>query len=146
MSGTEILHVGRVGEASLLKIATNMISAVTVETLSEAYGLVAAAGIEPAKLQEAISVNACRSNLSAMKLPTIIEQNYEPHFSLKNMFKDSQLALSLAKSLGIELPALTTTANIMFRTIQEGDGDHDYSILAKKYQESAEDKTGKEER
>lgn len=133
-SSKEILYVGRVGEATVLKLATNMISAATVEVLSEALGLVTAAGINPAKLSDAIAQNACSSTLTGMKLPTMITGDYEPHFSLKHMFKDAQYALSLGKRLGIELPALSTTASVMFRTMQKGHGDDDYSILAAKYQ------------
>jgi len=137
-SSKEILYVGRVGEATVLKLATNMISASTVEVLSEALGLVTAAGIEPTKLGEAISLNACGSPLTEMKLPTMIEENYETHFSLKHMFKDAQYALSLGKRLGIEMPTMSTTASVMFRTMQKGHGEADYSVLAAKYQEKPE--------
>tara|TARA_R110000850_G_scaffold169388_32_gene294713 strand:- start:3416 stop:4297 length:882 start_codon:yes stop_codon:yes gene_type:complete len=137
-SAKEVLFMGRVGEATVLKIATNMISATTVEVLSEAYGLIAAAGIDPGRLDEAIQHNACGSPLTAMKLPSIIEQDYEPHFSLENMFKDAQYALNLGKSLGVELPASTTTANVMFRTIKQGLGDRDFSVVAARFQPDQE--------
>lgn len=132
-SSKDILYVGRVGEATVIKLATNMISAATVEVLSEALGLVTAAGIDPAKLAEAIGQNACGSALTAMKLPTMIARDYETHFSLKHMFKDAQYALSLGKRLGMEMPALATTASVMFRAIQKGHGEEDYSVLAAKY-------------
>jgi len=140
VSSREILEVGRIGEASLLKIATNMISAATVEILAEAYGLVTAAGIAPEKLQAAVALNACGSPLAAMKLPAIIEGNYETHFSLKHMFKDARYALSLSKELGVELPALTTTANLIYRAMQKGRGEEDYSVLAARYQEGGKAK------
>ena len=126
--------MGRVGEATVLKIATNMISAATVEVLSEAYGLVTAAGIEPERLQHAIENNACGSVLTSMKLPSIMAQDYDPHFSLKNMFKDAQYALSLAKDLQVELPALSTTANVMYRTMKAGHSEADYSVVARRFQ------------
>ncbi|MEM7696792.1 MAG: NAD(P)-dependent oxidoreductase [Verrucomicrobiota bacterium] len=137
ITSKDILHVGRVGEATVLKLATNMISATTVEVLSEAYGLVRSAGIEPQRLQEALELNACSSTLTGMKFPTMIEGDFETHFSLKHMFKDAQYALNLAKDLEIDLPALSTTANVMFRAIQGGKGDQDYSVLAQNYQEDA---------
>ena len=133
-SSKSILHLGRVGEASLIKIATNMISAATVGILSEAYGLVAAAGVKPDRLAEALQGNACCSPLVSMKLPGILARDYEPHFSLKNMFKDAQYALSLGKQLGVSQPVLSTTANVMYRSIQEGKGERDYSVIASTYQ------------
>lgn len=134
LSAKEIIYIGKVGEASVIKIATNMISAATVEVLSEAYGLTKAAGIDPQVLQHAIENNACNSVLASMKLPTMIEGNFEPHFSLKNMFKDSKFALELGKQFAVDMPVLTTTANIMFRTMQKGRGEDDYSVLAANYQ------------
>lgn len=134
MSAKEIIYIGKVGDASVIKIATNMISAATVEVLSEAYGLTKSAGLDPKVLQNAIENNACGSVLTSMKMPTIIEGNYEPHFSLKNMFKDSKFALELGKQFGVDMPVLTTTANVMFRTMQKGLSEQDYSVLAANYQ------------
>lgn len=134
VSAKEILPLGRVGEASVLKIATNMISASTMEILAEAYGLVTAAGIEPRKLEEAIEHNGCCSPLIRMKLSSVMRQDYEPHFSLQNMFKDAQYGLGLGKGLGVDLPNLSTTANLIFRSIQKGKGDFDFSVLASNYQ------------
>ena len=123
VSSKAILHLGRVGEASLLKIATNMISAATVGILAEAYGLVAKAGVDPQKLEEALAQNGCFSPLVGMKLPRILARDYEPHFSLKNMFKDAQYALNLGKQLAVEQPVLSTTASVMYRAIQKGKGE-----------------------
>lgn len=135
-SSKSILHLGRVGEASLIKIATNMISAATVGILSEAYGLVSAAGVNPDRLAEALEGNACCSPLVSMKLPGILAQEYEPHFSLKNMFKDAQYALGLGKQLGVAQPVLSTTASVIYRSIQEGRGELDYSVIAANYQKT----------
>ena len=134
LSAKEIIPVGQVGQASIIKIATNMISASTVAVLSEAYGLTKAANIDPKILEQAIENNACSSALTSMKMPTIIEGNYETHFSLKNMFKDSKFALDLAKQYDTELPVLTTTANVMYRSMSKGHGESDYSAIATNYQ------------
>ncbi|MDF1859848.1 MAG: NAD(P)-dependent oxidoreductase [Verrucomicrobiales bacterium] len=136
ISARQILYCGRVGEASILKIATNMISATTMEILAEAYGLVSAAGIDPHKLSEALELNAGHSPLIAAKLASVMEGDYAPHFSLKNMFKDAQYGLGLGKSLGLELPALSTTASLMFRAMQKGKGEQDFSVLAERFQKN----------
>lgn len=135
ISAKQIIHVGAIGDATILKIATNMITATTVQVLSEAYALTKACGIEPEKLAEAVENNACGSPLTAMKLPTIIAADYEPHFSLQNMFKDAQLALNLANQNKLDLPALSTTASVMFKALQRGFGDEDFSVIARNYQD-----------
>jgi 3-hydroxyisobutyrate dehydrogenase-like beta-hydroxyacid dehydrogenase len=138
VSGREILHLGRVGEASLIKIATNMISAATTGILAEAYGLISKAGVDPQRFAEALEQNACYSGLVAMKLPQMMAKDYEPHFSLKHMFKDAQYALNLGRQLGVEEPVLSTTASVMFRSIQKGHGEKDYSVLASRYQDQSD--------
>jgi len=136
VSAKEIVYLGRVGEASVIKIATNMISAATMEIVAEAYGMIEAAGIDPARLQEAINHNGCRSPLIDAKLASVIKGDYEPHFTLKHLFKDIQYALKMGKSLNVDQPALTTTANVVYKTIKSGKGDLDFSVLAERFQAS----------
>ncbi len=124
-----ILHVGKIGDATVLKIATNMISAATVQVLGEALAVVRSQGLDPEKMVEALGVNACASGLTGMKLPTILAGDFEPHFSLKNMFKDAQFALDLAGRAGIQIPATATTAGAMFALMGKGQGERDYSVL-----------------
>lgn len=133
VSAKSILHVGRIGEASVIKIATNTISAAVVGALAEAYGLVVKAEIDPAKLSEALDLNACCSPLIQMKLPTMMTRDYETHFALKHMFKDVQYALNLGRTLNVEQPVASTMANVMYRTMQQGKGDLDYSVVGMKY-------------
>ncbi len=135
VSAKEILFMGEIGTATILKVATNMISATIVEVLCESYALTRACGVDPEKLQTAIEHNACSSALTTMKLPAIISQDYEAHFSLKNMFKDAQFALKLANDKHLDLPALSATASMMFKSIQRGYGEMDFSSLAKTYQD-----------
>jgi len=135
LTSKHILQVGGIGDATVIKVATNMISAATVEILSEALAISAAHGVPGEVLLEALNQNACGSDLIRMKIPSILADDYEPHFSLKNMFKDAQLALALANAKKIETPALSTTASVMFKTIQHGCGDRDYSVLAANYRQ-----------
>ena len=115
-----------------------MISAATTGILAEAYGLISKAGVDPQRFAEALEQNACYSGLVAMKLPQMMAKDYEPHFSLKHMFKDAQYALNLGRQLGVEEPVLSTTASVMFRSIQKGHGEKDYSVLASRYQDQSD--------
>ena len=90
-------------------------------------------GIDAETLAQALKHNASHSTLAEMKLPGMDAGNFEPHFSLKNMFKDAQFALDLANDAGIELPALSTTASVLFNTIRKGHGEEDYSVVFSNY-------------
>jgi 3-hydroxyisobutyrate dehydrogenase-like beta-hydroxyacid dehydrogenase len=112
-----------------------MVSAVTVQALSEALGVVASQGIPLEKFREAMEVNANCSGLVRMKLPAMIAGDYTPHFSLKNMLKDARYALALAGHGGMEVPVLTAAAACMAGLEAGGHGDEDYSALARHYLE-----------
>lgn len=129
----EILYVGDVGDATVLKIATNMISAATVQATAEALAVTESQAIDGNRLIEALNLNGNCSDLIRMKLPTMLAGDYDPHFALKNMFKDAQLALGLANDAKIDVPALSTTASLMFKAIQKGHAEEDFSVLASTY-------------
>ncbi len=129
-----IVFIGGIGQAAVVKIATNLISAATAQVLAEALAIVSKAGVNPEIFIEAIANNAMRSGVTDLKLPKMIAGDYEPHFSLKHMFKDVQLGIQLANKLAIEIPATGTVAGVMFNAITRGWGDLDFAVVAKAYQ------------
>ncbi|HEY3897951.1 MAG TPA: NAD(P)-dependent oxidoreductase [Chthoniobacter sp.] len=133
LTSKNIIRMGEVGHASTIKVVTNMISGVTIQVLAEALSIVQKAGIEPEMLVSAIEQNACRSGVIDLKLPKMMAGDYEPHFSLKHMFKDVQLGIHMANALDIEIPATTVTAGVMYGALNQGWGDLDFSALFKNY-------------
>ncbi len=132
-SSKTIIRCGEIGHAAVLKVATNMITAVTTQTLAEALALVMKAGLSPATFATAIENNACRSGTTDIKLPKMATGDYEPHFSLKHMFKDVQLAIHMANALDIEVPATTVTAGVMYGALNHGWADLDFASVFKLY-------------
>jgi 3-hydroxyisobutyrate dehydrogenase-like beta-hydroxyacid dehydrogenase len=130
-SSKEIILSGKVGDATLLKIATNMVSAVSVQVLSEAMRLVEAHGLPTSAFEQALASNASGSMLAKMKLPTMQAGDFQPHFSLKNMLKDSLYALELGDQAGLHMPALRAASQQMQQLNDAGEGDADYSVLYK---------------
>jgi 3-hydroxyisobutyrate dehydrogenase-like beta-hydroxyacid dehydrogenase len=128
-SGAKALHVGEIGAASTLKIATNLITAVTVKGVAEALAITRTAGIDPALLLAAEEPNANFSPLIGMKLPAMISGDYSPHFSLQNMLKDADFALGLAADAGLQLPALSSMAEAMRRQMAAGKANEDFSVI-----------------
>jgi 3-hydroxyisobutyrate dehydrogenase-like beta-hydroxyacid dehydrogenase len=125
-----IVYFDNLGDASLVKIATNLITASIVQSLSEAVAITEKAGVDLNKLAEAIEYNACRSGVSDMKLPAIIKRDFEPNFSLMNMLKDSRLALQLAEIFKLELPVTETVNQILAQADEKGWGAKDFAIIS----------------
>lgn len=132
-SSKEIMVIGEIGQATAVKIATNMVTAASIQAAAEALALVQTVGLPLEKLVEAMRGNASHSATLAMKLPKMIEANFEPHFSLKHMLKDMQIASRLGLSHYLELAVTGATRERLLEQMQRGYGDDDYSAVARKY-------------
>jgi 3-hydroxyisobutyrate dehydrogenase-like beta-hydroxyacid dehydrogenase len=125
-----LVYFSRFGDASLVKIATNMVTAAIVQALTEALTITERAGIDPQALVTAIENNACRSGVSDFKLKAIIARDFDPNFSLMNMLKDSRLALGLAKSLGVQLPLAQTVNDLLTEADAKGWSQQDFAVAS----------------
>ena len=125
-----LVYFSRFGDASLVKIATNMVTAAIVQALTEALTITERAGIDPQELVTAIENNACRSGVSDFKLKAIIARDFDPNFSLMNMLKDSRLALGLAKSLGVQLPLAQTVNDLLTEADAKGWSQQDFAVAS----------------
>jgi 3-hydroxyisobutyrate dehydrogenase-like beta-hydroxyacid dehydrogenase len=132
-SSKEIIEIGTIGQASVIKIATNMITAASVQAAAEALALVQASGLPLEKFIEAMRANANYSGTLAMKLPKMFERDFEPQFSVKHMLKDMQLASQIALSHYLDLGVTVAARDQLLEQMQWGHGDADYSVVARKY-------------
>lgn len=129
------LHCGPVGAATVVKLATNLISACTVQAMAESLAITTRHGVPAECLMKAVSENVSASTLTAMKFPMMVAGNYETHFSLSNMGKDSRYMLALAEAVGVETPAIAAVSRRMSELCADGLGDLDFSALAQPYLE-----------
>src|SRR6184192_253151 len=102
-SSKEIMVIGEIGQATAVKIATNMVTAASVQAAAEALALVRALGLPFDRFVEAMQGNASHSTTLAMKVPKMIEHNFGPHFSVKHMLKDMEIANQLGLSHHLDL-------------------------------------------
>jgi 3-hydroxyisobutyrate dehydrogenase-like beta-hydroxyacid dehydrogenase len=131
-SSVKILPLGDIGDAMVLKIVTNLVSSVIVEAVAEAATISKANNIPLERLHEALEGNANYSTLIGMKLPAIIKSDFEPHFSLRNMLKDADLARELAAQAKLETPALECTATAMRKGVDAGKADLDFCVIGQR--------------
>jgi hypothetical protein len=136
-SSKEIIEIGGVGDASAVKIATNMITAASIQAAAEALGLVRALGLPMEKFIEAMRPNASYSGTLAMKLPKMISRDFDPQFSVKHMLKDMQIACHIALSHYLDLGVTAAARDQLLEQMQWGHGDDDYSVVARKYLQDA---------
>src|SRR6266705_6632876 len=132
-SGKQITKIGEIGQATAVKIATNMVTAASVQAAAEALALVRALGLPFDRFVEAMQGNASHSTTLAMKVPKMVEHNFEPHFSVKHMLKDMEIANQLGLSHYLDLGVTAAACDRLLEQMQWGHGDDDYSAVARKY-------------
>ena len=144
-SSKEIIEIGpTIGQASVIKIATNMITAASVQAAAEALALVQASGLPLEKFIEAMRSNASHSTTLAMKLPKMLSRDFEPHFSAKHMLKDMQIANQIGLSNYLDLGVTAAARDQLLEQMHWGHGDDDYSVIARKYLHESAPVTGEE--
>ena len=80
-SSREIVVLGeKIGDASIMKVATNMVTAATAQVAAEALAIIRRAGIAPELFTRAMKSNASNSTTIEMKAPMMVAGDFEPHF------------------------------------------------------------------
>ncbi|HSH37186.1 MAG TPA: NAD(P)-dependent oxidoreductase, partial [Chthoniobacterales bacterium] len=130
-SSKEIIEIGEIGQATTVKIATNMVTAATVQAAAEALALVHHSGLGAEKLAAALRGNASNSGTLTMKLPKMIEGDFDPHFSVKHMLKDVQIAARMARSYGLTLGATEAARDSLLDEADSGRADQDFCSLVR---------------
>jgi len=128
-----ILEVGEVGQATAIKLATNMVTAAIVQSAAEAMALVHSVGVPVEKFVRAMEGNASNSTTLSMKLPKMVGRKFDPHFSVKHMLKDMQIASRLGLAQHLELGVSAAARDRLSEQLQHGHGDEDYSAVIRKY-------------
>lgn len=132
-SSKEIIEIGEIGQATTIKVATNMITAATVQAAAEALALVHNAGMPLEKFAEAMQGNGSNSGTLAMKLPKMLSGEFDPHFSVKHMLKDAEIATRLARSYGLNFPGTEAARDSLLDEAKQGRGNFDYSSVMHRF-------------
>ncbi|HBF34059.1 TPA: hypothetical protein DDW35_05805 [Candidatus Sumerlaeota bacterium] len=132
-SSKAIVRMGKIGQAALVKVLTNVINAATIEALAETLAVLKAEGMAPEIMTAALEHHGIRSPMIDMKLPGMLAGDYAPHFSLKHMLKDVKLSLALGAKSDLDLPVTKATAEAMEEGMGKGWADLDFTSVLKRY-------------
>jgi 2-hydroxy-3-oxopropionate reductase len=127
--GKNITLVGDAGAGQVTKAANQIIVGVTIAAVSEALLLAAKAGVNPAKVREALMGGFASSRILELHGNRMIQRTFAPGFKAKLHRKDMQIILNTARELGLALPMSAQVAELMNGLIGNGGGDLDHSAL-----------------
>ncbi len=127
--GKTIVRVGDVGAGGFAKLANQIIVALNLAALGEAFVLAKKAGIDPEKLYQAIAGGLAGSRVMDAKIPMITHRNFKPGFKIKLHDKDITNALATAAGLQVPLPLTGLVKQILSALIADGKGEMDHGAI-----------------
>jgi len=129
--GTRIVHVGKVGQGKIVKIVNQMMAAIHLLTIGEAFALGINSGADPTTLYEVIKSSSGYSKMMDLRLPGfLLEGSFKPGFKLDLMKKDVNLALESAKASNTPLLLTSMAAQVFAAVSAAGKGEEDFSAAA----------------
>jgi 3-hydroxyisobutyrate dehydrogenase len=128
--GTAVTHVGPLGLAKTMKVATNLGLAVQMLAFSEAVLLAEKAGIARASAVEALLKSVIASPMVKYRGPFVLGQMPpDAWFKVAMIQKDLQLALDAGRVWGVPLPMTSTAQEWMTAARGLGLGEYDFAIV-----------------
>src|SRR5438045_9797453 len=86
-----------------------MVTAASVQGAAEAMAIVHYSGIPLEKFADALKQNSSNSATLDLKVPRIISADFDPHFSVKHMLKDMQIANRMCRHFDLDLTVAGAT-------------------------------------
>ena len=133
--GKHLTHVGGVGAGQVAKAANQIIVGLNIGAVAEALALAECAGVDKAKVREALLGGFAASRVLELHGRRMIEENFSPGAKVATQHKDLRQALELGASYDLSLPATRLNMNLYRILIEQGEGALDHSALFKLYQE-----------
>lgn len=128
-------YTGDIGTAKVVKLVNNMMSLGNVMgAAAEAFAIGTAAGVDPQKLYDVLSISGGRSHHFTKRFPTALTGNFEPGFKMELAEKDYALALEMARSLQMPAPAASLGQSMYQLAIASGWRGKDIVSLLPMYQ------------
>jgi 3-hydroxyisobutyrate dehydrogenase-like beta-hydroxyacid dehydrogenase len=132
--GTDWKYTGGVGTAKVVKIVNNMMSMGNVLVAAEAFALGVAAGVEPQKLYDVLSVSGGRSHHFTKRFPNALKGDFSPGFKMELGEKDLALGVELGRMMHMPTPSASTTRELYALALCEGFRGQDIVSLLAMYQ------------
>ena len=132
--GSSVVRIGDIGAGNITKLANQIIVALNIAAVSEAFVLATKAGVDPAAVFEAIKGGLAGSTVMNAKMPMILQNNFKPGFRIELHIKDLQNALDTAHALNVPVPLTASIMEILQTLKLHEMADLDHSAIVRFYE------------
>ena len=134
--GKKILHTGKLGSASVLKVITNYLASVNLVSIGEALTVAKKSGMDLKTTYKAIKISSGNSFVHETESQVILNGSYNINFTMDLVVKDIGLFENLSKRYNIPLEVSPVVFNI-FKEGQKKYGSRAWSSMIVKRLEEA---------
>lgn len=127
--GKNIVRMGEPGTGQTTKACNQMIVGLTIQAVGEAFTLASKAGVDLAKMREALLGGFAQSRILDLHGQRLIDRNFQPGFKIKLHKKDMGIALQAGEEYDVDLKGSALVAEQMKAAIEQGHGEKDHSAL-----------------
>jgi len=128
--GKNIVRIGESGAGQVTKACNQIVVGLTIQAVAESLNLAKKAGVDVAKVREALLGGFAQSKIMEVHGQRFLEGNFAPGFKINLHRKDMNIALQTGKDLSVPLPGSALVASQMDSLIATGGGELDHSALA----------------
>jgi 2-hydroxy-3-oxopropionate reductase len=125
-----IIRIGESGAGQLCKVCNQMVIGGTLAVVSEAFALARKAGVDPAKVRDALLGGFAASRVLEVHGERILKGNYTPGFRARLYGKDYRIASETLAAHETPAPVSAVVHQLVTALVAAGKGDQDYSALA----------------
>jgi 2-hydroxy-3-oxopropionate reductase len=133
--GKATTHIGPPGAGQVAKAANQVVVALTIQAVAEALVLARKAGVDPARVRDALLGGFAQSRILDLHGKRMLDGAYDPGFKLRLHRKDLAIALQIGREERAPLFATAQVAELMDALLAQGAGDRDHSVLATLYEQ-----------
>jgi 2-hydroxy-3-oxopropionate reductase len=132
-----IVHVGDEGAGQLCKLCNQMVIGGTLAVVAEAFALARRAGVDPAKVREALLGGFAQSRVLDVHGDRLLKGTFKPGFYTKLYAKDMRNVVATLAEHHTAAPVAAIVEQLVSATMAAGRGDEDNSIMGKTVMEMA---------
>lgn len=126
----KIVHVGPAGAGQLCKVCNQLVIGGALGAVSEALALARKAGVDGAKVRQALLGGFASSRVLEVHGERILTGNFVPGFRAEMYAKDLRIAMETARAHHVPMPVSSAVAQLTEALIAKGNGREDYAALA----------------
>jgi 2-hydroxy-3-oxopropionate reductase len=127
----KVVHIGEAGAGQLCKLCNQMVIGGTLVAVAEALALARKAGVDAAKVREALLGGFAQSRVLEIHGERALKNTYKPGFKTHLYAKDMRNVISTLAEHNTAAPVTAVVQQLLHATMAAGHGEDDNSVMAK---------------